>query len=88
VAAVILAEAVTHVQLHDYHGGMCLQYLPENVQPEVLYVAHNAHYNAQFPVPTKDRRLKVRLDAGSSGRLLERGSAQITDVLGTSLLAE
>ena len=64
VAAVILCEGVTHVQLHDYHGGMSLLHLPEQQRPRVLYVAHNAHYNAQFPVPSTARRLKVTMMLG------------------------
>jgi len=64
VAAVIACEGITHVQLHDYHGGMSLLHLSEAQRPEVLYVAHNAHYNAQFPVPSTTRRLKVTMPSG------------------------
>ncbi|WIA20821.1 hypothetical protein OEZ85_005176 [Tetradesmus obliquus] len=59
VAAVVLAEGVTHVQLHDYHGALSLQYLPEELRPAVIYVAHNAHYNATFPIPTPERKRQV-----------------------------
>lgn len=61
VAAVIMCEGITHVQLHDYHGGISLQYLPAELRPAVLYVAHNAHCNATFPVPSDKRRFKVMM---------------------------
>lgn len=54
-----LPQAVKRVQLHDYHGGLSLMYIPERLRPSVLYVAHNAHYDATFPIPTPARRNKV-----------------------------
>lgn len=27
-AAVVVAEGITHMQLHDYHGGLSLMYIP------------------------------------------------------------
>ncbi|KAF6252281.1 hypothetical protein COO60DRAFT_1644178 [Scenedesmus sp. NREL 46B-D3] len=59
VAAVVLAEGVTHMQLHDYHGALSLQYLPGELRPAVVYVAHNAHYDATFPIPTPERKRQV-----------------------------
>ncbi|WIA30035.1 hypothetical protein OEZ86_000130 [Tetradesmus obliquus] len=59
VAAVVLAEGVTHMQLHDYHGALSLQYLPEELPPAVVYVAHNAHYDATFPISTPKRKRQV-----------------------------
>ena len=59
VAAVVVQEGFQHLQLHDYHGGLSLMYIPENLRPAVLYVAHNAHYNAAFPIPTSARREQV-----------------------------
>ena len=56
VAAVVLEERVTHMQLHDYHGGASLRYMPPECQPVVLYVGHNAHYNLCSPIPTPARR--------------------------------
>jgi hypothetical protein len=39
-------HSTTHHQLHSYHGGLSLMYIPERLRPAVLYVAHNAHYDA------------------------------------------
>jgi len=68
-AAVVVQEGVTHMQLHDYHGGLSLMYVPERLRPAVLYVAHNAHYDATFPIPTPARRNKVRVASRRSGLL-------------------
>lgn len=71
IAAVVMRESISHMQLHDYHGGLSLMYMPEPVRPAVLYVAHNAHYDATFPIPTTARRNKVRaawLQSGGSCR--------------------
>lgn len=56
VAAVVLQERVTHLQLHDYHGGASLLYMPRERRPAVLYVGHNAHYDLTTPMPTEARR--------------------------------
>lgn len=56
VATVCLNWGVRRLQLHDYHGALSLQYLPKTMRPEVLYIAHNAHYNGVFALPTKQRR--------------------------------
>jgi hypothetical protein len=52
IAAVVMRESITHMQLHDYHGGLSLMYLPEAVRPAVLYVAHNAHYDVGLSYST------------------------------------
>lgn len=36
-----------------------LSRVAERLRPSVLYVAHNAHYDATFPIPTPARRNKV-----------------------------
>jgi hypothetical protein len=59
VAAVVIKERLSYMQLHDYHGGLSLMYIPERLRPAVLYVAHNAHYDATFPIPTPARRNKI-----------------------------
>lgn len=59
VAAVVIKERLSYMQLHDYHGGLSLMYIPERLRPAVLYVAHNAHYDATFPIPTAARRNKI-----------------------------
>ncbi|KAF8067137.1 mok12 [Scenedesmus sp. PABB004] len=72
VAATIVAEGVTAVQLHDYHGGLSLCYIPQRLQPAVLYVAHNAHYTAAFAIPTPARRNKVYQHLGLNAEALAR----------------
>ncbi len=44
------------VQYHDYHGALSLLYLPPDEPIKVVYVAHNAHYNGVFLLPSKDRK--------------------------------
>lgn len=56
-AAAILTH--THqkaVQYHDYHGCASLLHLPTSLMPVVCVTAHNAHYNAEFPMATAERK--------------------------------
>lgn len=58
-AAVLAHTRQARVQFHDYHGTLSLLHLPASLRPSVLYTAHNAHYNAEFPIATEERRVYV-----------------------------
>jgi glycogen synthase len=79
VATVIMNWGVRRLQLHDYHGALSLQYLPKHLRPEVLYIAHNAHYNGVFALPTKQRRAYLysmfNLNPAAVGKYTEHKSA-------------
>lgn len=52
-------------EVHDqcFHsvpaGALSLMYMPKQLRPAVVYVAHNAHYDACFPIPTPARKHQV-----------------------------
>jgi glycogen synthase len=79
VATVVMNWGVRRLQLHDYHGALSLQYLPKHLRPEVLYIAHNAHYNGVFALPTKQRRAYLysmfNLNPAAVGKYTEHKSA-------------
>jgi hypothetical protein len=40
-------------------GALSLMYMPQELRPAVMYVAHNAHYDARFAIPTPSRKHQV-----------------------------
>ena len=50
----------------DLPGALSLLYMPEELRPVLVYVAHNAHYDARFPIPTPTRKRQVCGQASTS----------------------
>ncbi|KAK9813846.1 hypothetical protein WJX73_001548 [Symbiochloris irregularis] len=93
VAKVISAFGFHAVQMHDYHAGASLLYLPIKGRPKILYVAHNSDYNGIWPLGSKHRRqhlysmLNLAITPDITRQLEHEGNINFIKVIVAQLMA-